>query len=76
MSALKVPINRLIWVRFVQVVMDFLASDVGWKAKRLVALLFGLLLGVNGLNVVNSYVGRDFMTAIAARNMVDSSGRP
>jgi len=70
MSALKVPINRLIWVRFVQVVMDFLASDVGWKAKRLVALLFGLLLGVNGLNVVNSYVGRDFMTAIAARDMV------
>ncbi len=70
MSALKVPINRLIWVRFVQVVMDFLASDVGWKAKRLFALLFGLLLGVNGLNVVNSYVGRDFMTAIAARDMV------
>ena len=26
-------------------------------------------LSVNGLNVVNSYVGRDFMTAIADRDM-------
>ena len=29
--------------------------------------LFLLLLAFNGLNVVNSYVGRDFMTAIADR---------
>jgi vitamin B12/bleomycin/antimicrobial peptide transport system ATP-binding/permease protein len=28
-----------------------------------------LLLAINGLNVVNSYVGRDFMTAIEARSM-------
>lgn len=35
-------------------------------------LLFGvlilLLIGVNGLNVLSSYVGRDFMTAIEHRN--------
>jgi putative ATP-binding cassette transporter len=33
------------------------------------AALLGLLLAINGLNVVNSYVGRDFMTAIEARSM-------
>src|SRR5262245_55709388 len=27
-----------------------------------------LLLAVNGMNVVNSYVGRDFMTSIESRN--------
>jgi putative ATP-binding cassette transporter len=26
------------------------------------------MLGINGLNVVNSYVGRDFMTAIERRS--------
>jgi putative ATP-binding cassette transporter len=31
--------------------------------------LIVLLFAINGLNVVNSYVGRDFMTAIAARSM-------
>ena len=30
--------------------------------------LLGLLISINGLNVVNSYVGRDFMTAIADRH--------
>src|SRR5207249_4520447 len=30
-------------------------------------ILVALLLGVSGLNVVNSYVGRDFMTAVAGR---------
>src|SRR5579872_189318 len=29
------------------------------------SVLFALLLAVNGMNVVNSYVGRDFMTALA-----------
>jgi putative ATP-binding cassette transporter len=31
------------------------------------AILVTLLLGINGLNVVNSYVGRDFMSALAER---------
>ena len=32
------------------------------------ASVAGSLLGVNGLNVINSYVGRDFMTAIEQRS--------
>jgi putative ATP-binding cassette transporter len=43
-------------------------SEVGGKAVRLFLLLVALFLGVNLLNVVNSYVGRDFMSAIAERD--------
>jgi putative ATP-binding cassette transporter len=46
----------------------FTSRQVGWKAKWLAALLIAFLFGINGLNVVNSYVGRDFMTAIENRN--------
>jgi putative ATP-binding cassette transporter len=35
----------------------------------LAALLVGFLFAITGLNVVNSYVARDFMTAIADRDM-------
>jgi putative ATP-binding cassette transporter len=45
----------------------FSASPVGRKARWLLAGLLLLLLLINGLNVVNSYVGRDFMTALANR---------
>src|SRR4029434_2136653 len=38
-------------------------------ARLLFAALLVLLLAINGLNVVNSYVGRDFMTAIEERSM-------
>jgi vitamin B12/bleomycin/antimicrobial peptide transport system ATP-binding/permease protein len=34
----------------------------------MLALLLVLLIGINGLNVVNSYVGRDFMSAIERRD--------
>lgn len=60
--------NRQTWVRFTQRIKDLAASEVGSQAKWLFALLIALLLGVNGLNVINSYVGRDFMTAVAERN--------
>ena len=54
-------------VRFVRAVRDFASSDVGKKAKLMFAGLAALLFGISGLNVVNSYVGRNFMTAIADR---------
>jgi putative ATP-binding cassette transporter len=44
-------------------------SRVGGKAKGLFILLILFLFGINGLNVVNSYVGRDFMTAIEHREL-------
>lgn len=38
------------------------------KASLLLVLLVGFLLAVNSLNVVNSYVGRDFISAIEHRD--------
>lgn len=45
----------------------FAASPVGRRARWLLATLLLLLLVINGLNVVNSYVGRDFITALERR---------
>src|SRR6185503_11328429 len=69
MSDRPVAFDRQTGRRFVQVVKDFLTSEVRWHARGLFGLLFVFALTVNGLNVVNSYVGRDFMTAIAHRDM-------
>src|SRR5205085_11959397 len=44
------------------------ASRHGPRAMAAAALLLLLLLAINGLNVLNSYVGRDFMTAIEHRD--------
>lgn len=54
----------LLWM-----VRNFLGSEVGLRAKWMLAALFTLLFCSNGLNVFNSYVGRDFMTAIEHRSM-------
>jgi putative ATP-binding cassette transporter len=68
MSDQSVTLNRETGRRFIRVVKDFLTSEVRWRARGLFALLIAFALAVNGLNVVNSYVGRDFMTAIAHRD--------
>src|SRR5919198_401780 len=66
----KIPL-KITAVCCVRAVRDFANSEVGWKAKLMFAGLVALLCGVNGLNVVNSYVGRNFMTAIADRNKAE-----
>jgi len=65
----KSPSSGLNWARFSRGVKKFGTSEVGGQAKWLFATLITLLLAINGLNVVNSYVGRNFMTAIENRNM-------
>ena len=63
-------LDRLTWIRWRKAVASFAgAPEAGRRAKVMFAALIGLLLGINGLNVVNSYVGRDFMTAIEQRSM-------
>src|SRR6201995_4876967 len=56
-------------IRFIRAVRTFAQSEAGWKAKVIFAALVLLLCAANALNVVNSYVGRNFMTAIADRDM-------
>jgi putative ATP-binding cassette transporter len=67
MDTSKIP-HKITVTRFVRAVKNFAVSEDGWKAKWMFAGLIALLCGINGMNVVNSYVGRDFMTAIADRN--------
>jgi putative ATP-binding cassette transporter len=57
--------------RFVQAVKNFVNSEAGGKAELMFAGLVALLCGANGLNVVNSYVGRNFMTSIADRDKAE-----
>ena len=64
----RVRITRQTWSRFGRAVKDFANCEVGWRVRGLFGLLAALLVLFNGLNVFNSYVGRDFMTAIANRD--------
>ncbi len=67
----KINISRQQLHLLSEAVGDLLKSPVGGKAGLLVASLLILMLAINGLNVVNSYVGRYFMSAIEKR---DSAG--
>src|SRR5437868_3851498 len=58
-------IDRRAWQRFVRISKPFFTSEQRWRAWGGLALLIALLLSLSGLNVLNSYVGRDFMTAVA-----------
>jgi putative ATP-binding cassette transporter len=68
MDAQAIPLKTT-GIRFVRAVRTFAQSEVGWRAKLIFAALVILLCAANALNVVNSYVGRNFMTAIADRDM-------
>jgi putative ATP-binding cassette transporter len=68
MSEQPVAFDRVTARRFVRAVKAFLTSEVRWPARGLFALLIAFAFTINGLNVVNSYVGRDFITAISHRD--------
>jgi vitamin B12/bleomycin/antimicrobial peptide transport system ATP-binding/permease protein len=52
------------WSRLVTIARPFFASEARAKAICGFVILAVLLLGVNGLNFINSYVMRDFMTEL------------
>ena len=56
------------WRYFVQTVRNFVNSEAGGRARWMFVGLIAFMFAINGMNVVNSYVGRDFMTAIAGRD--------
>jgi putative ATP-binding cassette transporter len=61
-------IDRHLWRRFLGIAKPYWFSEEKWGARGLLAVLLFFLLALNGLNVLLSYVGRDFMTAIANKN--------
>jgi putative ATP-binding cassette transporter len=64
----QIGISREVFRRILRSLGYFLSSPVGGKAKWLLAGLFLLMFGINGMNVVNSFVGRHFMSAIESRD--------
>lgn len=65
----NIPINEQGWGLFYTLLREFLLSAERRKGVALFLALIVLLVGVNALNVVNSYVGRDFISALAERNV-------
>ncbi len=65
-------IDRHTWERFIRTIKVFLKSEqAGVKARWLLLLLILFMLAISGLNVLNSYVGRDFFTAIENRDRAE-----
>lgn len=62
-------LNRHTFRRLGHAVVMFLRSDAGGRAKFLLAMLLVLMFGINGMNVLNSYVGRYFMSAIEQKDV-------
>jgi putative ATP-binding cassette transporter len=62
-------IIRLTWKRFRGAILLLAKSRQGPRALFSVCALLALMLVINALNVFNSYVGRDFMSAIENRNL-------
>lgn len=60
--------DRETWKHFVRAIRNFLTSEVRTRALFLCGVLLLIFLVINALNVVNSYVGRDFMTALESRD--------
>lgn len=60
--------HRETWAKFKKAVRNFWGSRERGKAVLLFSVLVGFLFTINGLNVINSYVGRDFISAIENKN--------
>jgi vitamin B12/bleomycin/antimicrobial peptide transport system ATP-binding/permease protein len=64
----NVTVSRQTLRRLYGAVSNFLRSSVAGHARLLLVALLILMLGINGMNVANSYVGRYFMSAIESRD--------
>src|SRR6266404_4260908 len=61
------PMTRRAWSRFLSITTPFFTSEKRWWAWGGLVLLLAFVLSLNGLNITSSYVGRDFMSAVAER---------
>ena len=63
--------NSAVATRLATAIRTFARSEVGQRAKFIFAAIIALLLAANGLNVANSYVNRNLMSAIAQRHVAE-----
>jgi putative ATP-binding cassette transporter len=68
MNGQRAPITRETFRQLSRAVRVFLKSAKGGKAMWLAGSLLFLMLAINGMNILNSYVGRDFISSIEHRN--------
>jgi len=61
--------DRRLWKRFWEIARMYWFSEEKWQARGVLALLLILLFGFTALNVLLNFVGRDFMTALAEKNL-------
>jgi len=61
--------DRHLWKRFWQIARLYWISEEKWQARGVLFLLLLLLFGFTALNVILNFVGRDFMTALAEKNL-------
>jgi putative ATP-binding cassette transporter len=60
--------DRNVIRRFFELVAPFFTSELKYRALGLVALVLSLSLTINGIGVMMSYIGRDFMTALQTKD--------
>ena len=61
--------DRRLWKRFWEIARMYWFSEEKWQARGVLALLLVLLFSFTALNVMLNFVGRDFMTALAEKNL-------
>ena len=61
--------DRRLWKRFWEIARLYWFSEEKLKARGVLTLLLVLLFGFTTLNVILNFVGRDFMTALAEKNL-------
>lgn len=59
---------RDVGVRLLGAVRAVVTSEIGGRFQLMFGAIVALLVGISGLNVLSSYVGRDLMTAIERRS--------
>jgi putative ATP-binding cassette transporter len=60
--------DRNVIRRFFELAAPFFTSELKYRALGLVALVLALSLTINGIGVMMSYIGRDFMTALQTKD--------
>ena len=62
-----IEVNRVTFLRAWRLVKPFFSSEVKWQARGLLLLVAVFALSIAGINVLLSYIARDFMTAFALK---------
>ncbi len=66
-----IKFDRLTFIRLWRLVRPFFFSEVKWQARGLLLLLAVFAFSIAGINVMLSYVARDFMTAFSLKESAE-----